>query len=83
MCSLELYFIPHSSPCRAVLFTLSALDLEVKLRNVAGDENDEENLELDELCKVNPSCTLPTLVDNDLVFIKYYIIIELINFMII
>lgn len=69
MCSLELYYIHHSSPCRAVLFTLKALNLEIKLRNVSYDKNDDENLQLDELCKVNPSCTLPTLVDNDLVFI--------------
>ncbi|KAH8401188.1 hypothetical protein KR009_003559 [Drosophila setifemur] len=66
-----LYYAPRSPPCRAVLLTAAALDLELDLRLVnvkAGEHLSAEFL------KLNPQHTIPVLDDNGTVVSDSHII---------
>ncbi|EDW85715.1 uncharacterized protein Dwil_GK23004 [Drosophila willistoni] len=56
-----LYYAPRSPPCRSVLLTAAALDVDLELRlvNVKGGEN-----RTPEFLKLNPQHTIPVLEDN-------------------
>jgi len=58
-----LYYFPTSAPCRAVMMTAKAINLEMdtkKLDLMAGAQNEPDFL------KINPDHTVPTLVDGSL-----------------
>uniref|UniRef100_A0A1A9VFY4 Glutathione S-transferase 1-1 n=1 Tax=Glossina austeni TaxID=7395 RepID=A0A1A9VFY4_GLOAU len=60
--TMDLYYLPGSAPCRAVIMTAKALGLQLnkKLLNLmAGEQMKPEFL------KLNPQHTIPTLVDGD------------------
>nr|AIL29309.1 glutathione S-transferase delta 2 [Cnaphalocrocis medinalis] len=58
---IDLYYVPGSPPCRAVLLTARALNLNLNLKLV--DMNSGEHLK-PEFLKLNPQHTVPTLVDD-------------------
>lgn len=58
---IDLYYVPGSSPCRAVLLTAKALGLELNLKLV--DLHHGEHMK-PEFLKMNPQHTVPTLNDN-------------------
>lgn len=59
--TIDLYYVPGSSPCRAVLLTAKALNLNLNLKLV--DLHHGEHLK-PEYLKLNPQHTVPTLVDD-------------------
>ncbi|XP_061400684.1 glutathione S-transferase 1-1-like [Musca vetustissima] len=61
---MDLYYIPSSAPCRAVLMTAQALgvDLNKKFLNLRKSEHLTP-----EFLKINPQHTVPTLIDGDFV----------------
>ncbi|KAL1505845.1 hypothetical protein ABEB36_005308 [Hypothenemus hampei] len=59
--TIDLYYLPGSAPCRAVLLTAKALDLELNLKLT--DLMAGEHL-TPEFVKLNPQHTIPTLSDN-------------------
>ncbi|XP_063827274.1 glutathione S-transferase 1-like [Ostrinia nubilalis] len=59
----DLYYVPGSAPCRAVLLTARALNLNLNLKLV--DLHHGEHLK-PEYLKLNPQHTVPTLVDDGL-----------------
>ncbi|CAF4899459.1 unnamed protein product [Pieris macdunnoughi] len=61
---MDLYYVPGSAPCRAVLLTARALNLNLNLKLV--DLHHGEHLK-PEFLKINPQHTVPTLVDDDLI----------------
>ncbi|KAH8237434.1 hypothetical protein KR038_011714 [Drosophila bunnanda] len=66
-----LYYAPRSPPCRAVLLTAAALNLELDLRTVnvkAGEHKSSEFL------KLNPQHTIPVLDDNGTIVSDSHII---------
>ncbi|XP_026732239.1 glutathione S-transferase 1-1-like isoform X1 [Trichoplusia ni] len=58
---IDLYYVPGSAPCRAVLLTAKALNLNLNLKLV--DLHHGEHLK-PEYIKINPQHTVPTLVDD-------------------
>ncbi|XP_052754521.1 glutathione S-transferase 1-1 [Galleria mellonella] len=58
---IDLYYVPGSAPCRAVLLTARALNLNLNLKLV--DLHHGEHLK-PEYLKINPQHTVPTLVDD-------------------
>ncbi|XP_069357667.1 glutathione S-transferase 1-1-like [Maniola hyperantus] len=58
---VDLYYVPGSAPCRAVLLTARALNLNLNLKLV--DLHHGEHLK-PEYLKINPQHTVPTLVDD-------------------
>lgn len=60
---IDLYYVPGSAPCRAVLLTAKALNLNLNLKLV--DLHHGEHLK-PEYLKLNPQHTVPTLVDDGL-----------------
>lgn len=58
---IDLYYVPGSAPCRAVLLTAKALNLNLNLKLV--DLHHGEHLK-PEYIKLNPQHTVPTLVDD-------------------
>ncbi|XP_017773783.1 PREDICTED: glutathione S-transferase 1-like [Nicrophorus vespilloides] len=60
---VELYYVPSSPPCRAVLLTARAIDLKMNLNfiNVMEGEQFEPYF-----LKMNPLHTVPTMKDGDL-----------------
>ncbi|XP_013142208.1 PREDICTED: glutathione S-transferase 1-1-like [Papilio polytes] len=60
---IDLYYVPGSPPCRAVLLTARALNLNLNLKLV--DLHHGEHLK-PEYLKLNPQHTVPTLVDDGL-----------------
>ncbi|CAH2040854.1 unnamed protein product, partial [Iphiclides podalirius] len=60
---IDLYYVPGSAPCRAVLLTARALNLNLNLKLV--DLHHGEHLK-PEYLKLNPQHTVPTLVDDGL-----------------
>lgn len=58
---IDLYYVPGSAPCRAVLLTAKALNLNLNLKLV--DLHHGEHLK-PEYLKLNPQHTVPTLVDD-------------------
>lgn len=61
--TIDLYYVPGSAPCRAVLLTAKALNLNLNLKLV--DLHHGEQLK-PEYLKLNPQHTVPTLVDDGL-----------------
>ncbi|KAG6461953.1 hypothetical protein O3G_MSEX012959 [Manduca sexta] len=61
--TIDLYYVPGSAPCRAVLLTAKALNLNLNLKIV--DLHHGEHLK-PEFLKLNPQHTVPTLVDDGL-----------------
>ncbi|XP_030035460.2 glutathione S-transferase 1 [Manduca sexta] len=61
--TIDLYYVPGSAPCRAVLLTAKALKLNLNLKIV--DLHHGEHLK-PEFLKLNPQHTVPTLVDDGL-----------------
>uniref|UniRef100_A0A0K8TVM2 Glutathione-S-transferase n=1 Tax=Epiphyas postvittana TaxID=65032 RepID=A0A0K8TVM2_EPIPO len=59
----DLYYVPGSAPCRAVLLTAKALNINLNLKLV--DLHSGEQLK-PEYLKLNPQHTVPTLVDDGL-----------------
>ncbi|XP_011553120.3 glutathione S-transferase 1-1 [Plutella xylostella] len=59
----DLYYVPGSAPCRAVLLTAKALNLNLNLKLV--DLHHGEQMK-PEYLKLNPQHTVPTLVDDGL-----------------
>nr|ACB36909.1 glutathione S-transferase theta [Antheraea pernyi] len=59
--TIDLYYVPGSAPCRAVLLTAKALNLSLNLKLV--DLHHGEHLK-PEFLKLNPQHTVPTLVDD-------------------
>lgn len=59
---MNLYFRPGSAPCRAVLMTAIAIDVEFN-RMITINTRAGEQLKPDYL-RINPQHTIPTLVDN-------------------
>lgn len=61
--TIDFYYTPGSSPCRAVLLTAKALGVELNLKpmNLMKGEHLTP-----EFLKINPQHTIPTLVDNGL-----------------
>lgn len=59
---MNLYFRPGSAPCRAVLMTARAIDVEFN-RMIIINTRAGEQLKPDYL-RINPQHTIPTLVDN-------------------
>nr|AVC68804.1 glutathione S-transferase 7 [Subpsaltria yangi] len=59
--TIDFYYTPGSSPCRAVLLTAKALGLNLNLKQV--DLMKGEHLQPDFL-KMNPQHTVPTIDDN-------------------
>ncbi|WP_323677962.1 glutathione S-transferase N-terminal domain-containing protein, partial [Halorubellus sp. PRR65] len=61
--TIDFYYAPGSSPCRAVLLTAKAIgvDLNLKLMDLMKGEHLSP-----EFLKINPQHTIPTLVDNGL-----------------
>ncbi|XP_028170041.1 glutathione S-transferase 1-like [Ostrinia furnacalis] len=59
----DLYYVPGSAPCRAVLLTARALNINLNLKLV--DLHHGEHLK-PEYLKLNPQHTVPTLVDDGL-----------------
>ncbi|KAL0832362.1 hypothetical protein ABMA28_001794 [Loxostege sticticalis] len=57
----DLYYVPGSAPCRAVLLTARALNINLNLKLV--DLHHGEHLK-PEYLKLNPQHTVPTLVDD-------------------
>ncbi|XP_046830257.1 uncharacterized protein LOC124429260 [Vespa crabro] len=60
--SLDLYYLPMSSPCRAVLLTVEALGLSVNLKEIDLFTGEHLKSEYEQL---NPQRTIPFLVDGD------------------
>ncbi|XP_075975919.1 glutathione S-transferase 1-1-like [Anticarsia gemmatalis] len=60
---IDLYYVPGSAPCRAVLLTAKALNLNLNLKLV--DLHHGDHLK-PEYIKLNPQHTVPTLVDDGL-----------------
>lgn len=60
--TIDFYYTPGSSPCRAVLLAAKSLGLELNLKLV--DLHHGEHLK-PEFLKINPQHTVPTLVDGD------------------
>ncbi|XP_013164097.1 PREDICTED: glutathione S-transferase 1-1-like [Papilio xuthus] len=60
---IDLYYVPGSPPCRAVLLTARALNLNLNLKLV--DLHHGAHLK-PEYLKLNPQHTVPTLVDDGL-----------------
>ncbi|CAK1541248.1 unnamed protein product [Leptosia nina] len=58
---MDLYYLPGSAPCRAVLLTARALNLNLNLKLV--DMHHSDHLK-PEFLKMNPQHTVPTLVDD-------------------
>ncbi|XP_041988886.1 glutathione S-transferase 1-1-like [Aricia agestis] len=58
---VDLYYVPGSAPCRAVLLTARALNINLNLKLV--DLHHGEHLKED-FIKLNPQHTVPTLVDE-------------------
>jgi len=58
---LDLYYVPGSAPCRSVLLTAKALNLDLNLKLV--DLHGGEHLK-PEFLIINPQHCVPTLVDN-------------------
>ncbi|GBP40295.1 Glutathione S-transferase D1 [Eumeta japonica] len=59
--TIDLYYVPGSAPCRSVLLTAKALNLNLNLKLV--DLHHGEHLK-PEYLKLNPQHTVPTLVDD-------------------
>ncbi|KAM3959974.1 glutathione S-transferase 1-like [Aphomia sociella] len=59
--TIDLYLMKGSAPCRAVLLTARALNLEINQKPT--DLNKGEHL-TPEYLKLNPQHTIPTLVDD-------------------
>nr|AVZ44716.1 glutathione S-transferase 1 [Grapholita molesta]UYI58584.1 glutathione S-transferase 13 [Grapholita molesta]WDQ36037.1 glutathione S-transferase 1 [Grapholitha molesta] len=59
----DLYYVPGSAPCRAVLLAAKALNVTLNLKLV--DLHKGEHLK-PEYLKINPQHTVPTLVDDGL-----------------
>lgn len=59
--TIDLYYVPGSAPCRAVLLTAKALNINLNLKLV--DLHHGEHLK-PEYLKLNPQHTVPTLVDD-------------------
>lgn len=58
---MDFYYLPGSAPCRSVLMTAKAVDVQLNLRTLdlmSGEQMKPEFL------KINPQHTIPTLVDN-------------------
>jgi len=60
---VQLYYLPPSPPCRAVLLTAEAIGLEMELIMVNTSAGEHLTPEYEEL---NPQKTIPFLVDDDL-----------------
>ncbi|CAL4222564.1 unnamed protein product, partial [Meganyctiphanes norvegica] len=60
---LDLYFDAVSPPCRAVMLTCRALDLDVNMKHLDLRKGETKT---PEFIAINPQHTLPTLVDGDL-----------------
>lgn len=60
--SLDLYYLPLSSPCRAVLLTAEALGLSLNLKKIDLFAGEHLTPEYEQL---NPQRTIPFLVDGD------------------
>nr|ANS56595.1 glutathione S-transferase delta3 [Micromelalopha troglodyta] len=60
---LDLYYVPGSAPCRSVLLTAKALNLNLNLKLI--DLHHGDHLK-PEYLKLNPQHTVPTLVDDGL-----------------
>ena len=59
--TVDIYYLPYSAPCRAVLMTakMAGVDADLKLLNVmAGEQMKPEFL------KMNPQHTIPTIDDG-------------------
>ncbi|KAI8038787.1 glutathione S-transferase 1 [Drosophila gunungcola] len=66
-----LYYAPRSPPCRAVLLTAAALDLELDLRLVNVKAGEHKS---DEFLKLNAQHTIPVLDDNGTIVSDSHII---------
>ena len=58
---IDIYYLPGSPPCRAVLLTAKALGLEMNLKRLELMKG--EHLK-PEFLKINPQHTIPTIIDN-------------------
>ncbi|XP_043678379.1 uncharacterized protein LOC122633947 [Vespula pensylvanica] len=60
--SLDLYYLPMSAPCRAVLLTAEAIGLSLNLKEIDLFSGEQLKPEYEE---INPQRTIPFLVDGD------------------
>ncbi|KAL2714503.1 glutathione S-transferase 1-1 [Vespula squamosa] len=60
--SLDLYYLPMSAPCRAVLLTAEAIGLSLNLKEIDLFSGEHLKSEYEEM---NPQRTIPFLVDGD------------------
>ncbi|RWS30527.1 Glutathione S-transferase 1:-like isoform C [Leptotrombidium deliense] len=58
---IDLYYMPASSPCRAVIMTAKHLNIDLNLKQL--NMMEKEHLK-PEFVKLNPQHCIPTLVDN-------------------
>ncbi|KAL3270593.1 hypothetical protein HHI36_021130 [Cryptolaemus montrouzieri] len=58
---IDLYYAPSSPPCRAVLLAAKSADVDLNLIQVKSSETQQE------LLRINPQNTIPTIVDKDFV----------------
>ncbi|KAF5278594.1 hypothetical protein FQA39_LY00636 [Lamprigera yunnana] len=61
---IDLYYLPASAPCRAVLLTAKAVGVDLNLKMMDLMKGDHLT---SEFLKINPQHTIPTMVDNGFV----------------
>jgi glutathione S-transferase len=59
---VQLYFAPHSRPCRAVLLLIRVLGIDVEIKNINLSKGEQHN---EEFKKLNPDSKIPVIVDTD------------------
>lgn len=59
---MDLYYMDESTPCRAVMMTAKCIGIDLNLKYVDLEHNEQMN---PEFLKINPQHTLPTLVDHN------------------
>jgi len=62
--TIDFYYTPASAPCRSVLLTAKALDIEMNLKEMDLMKGETRT---PEFLKINPQHTVPTIVDDGFV----------------